>query len=99
MDMEMGMDIHQVARLARLALSDEDAARYSDQLHAVLGYVAQLDELTDALVGVEPTSHAVPLETPMRADAVTAHLDRDAALANAPEHDGEAFIVPQVVGG
>lgn len=95
----MDMDIHQVARLARLALNDEEAERYAAQLDAILGYVAQLDELAEVLADVEPTSHAVPLSTPFRDDAVTTQLSREQALANAPDHDDEAFVVPQVVGG
>ncbi len=91
----MNIDIEHVARLARLALNEDEAARLGGQLGRVLDYVAQLDELdTEA---VPPTTHVLPVTTPLRADAVGDHLDRGEALSQAPAHDGHAFAVPRVV--
>ncbi len=91
----MDIDIQHVATLARLELSDAEAARLGGQLGRILDYVAQLDALdTD---DVPPTTHVLPVTTPFRVDAVDAHLDRDEALSQAPEHDGQAFAVPRVV--
>ena len=47
--------------------------------------------------GIAPTSHAIPLETPLREDRCEASLEPEVALANAPERDGSAFVVPKVI--
>lgn len=92
---EAAIDIGTVARLARLALTDDERARFGRQLADILRYVATLDELdTD---DVPPTSHVVPIPVPMRADEVGEPLARELALANAPATDGEAFVVPRVL--
>lgn len=91
----MNIDIDKVAHLARLALTPAEAALLGAQLGRVLDYVTELQGVDTT--GVEPTSHAVPLETPLRPDVAAPHLPRAEALANAPEHDDEAFIVPRVV--
>ena len=88
-------EVQQVARLARLHLSDEELERMREQLDAILAYVDKLRELD--VEGVEPTSHAVPLVNVMRDDAVTPCLSQDAALANAPDRAGEFFRVPRII--
>ncbi len=88
-------DVARVAELARLALDADELARIEQQLGAILDYVGQLDELDTS--AVEPTTHAVPLTMAYREDAVGEHMPREEALANAPEQDGEAFVVPKVV--
>ena len=92
---DLHIDIARVARLARLALTADELERFGRQLDDVLAYIAALDELDTA--EVEPTSHPLPLATPFRGDEVGAGLPREAALANAPETDGEAFVVPKVL--
>jgi|JI10StandDraft_1071094.scaffolds.fasta_scaffold1431019_2 aspartyl-tRNA(Asn)/glutamyl-tRNA(Gln) amidotransferase subunit C len=92
---DLRIDIRQVATLARLALDDAEARDFEGSLGRVLDYVAQLSELD--LDGVEPTSHPVPLSSAWRADVASAPLGRDDAFANAPDHDGTAFVVPRVV--
>jgi aspartyl-tRNA(Asn)/glutamyl-tRNA(Gln) amidotransferase subunit C len=89
------IDIHSIASLARLELSDEEKRRLGSQLGAILEYVKQLDELDTE--DIEPTSHVVSLSTPCRADEVGDHLATEAALLNAPERDDDSFIVPQVL--
>jgi aspartyl-tRNA(Asn)/glutamyl-tRNA(Gln) amidotransferase subunit C len=89
------IDIDRVARLARLALTGDELERFGQQLDDVLAYIAALDELDTS--AVEPTSHPLPLATPFRDDEVGAALPHEAALANAPETDGEAFVVPKVL--
>lgn len=91
----MQIDIRHVARLARLDLSEAEAERLSAQLGQILDYVAQLDALDTA--DVPPTTHVLPVTGAWREDVVTGRLDRDEALAAAPEHDGQAFAVPRVV--
>jgi len=91
----MDMNIRDVAKLARLELSDEEAEALSGQLAGILNHVQTLEKLnTD---GVEPTTHVVSVTCPMRADETAPCLSSDDALSNAPEHDGGSFVVPRVV--
>jgi aspartyl-tRNA(Asn)/glutamyl-tRNA(Gln) amidotransferase subunit C len=84
-----------VARLARLALTDDEIERMREQLDAILAYIDKLRELD--VEGVEPTAHAVPLVNVMRDDQVTPSLPQDVALANAPDRAGEFFRVPRII--
>lgn len=92
------MDIEQVnhvARLARLKLSDGDAAAMTEQLGKVLDYITVLNEVdTD---GVEPMVHAIEVRNAFRADEVTDSIDREQALQNAPATDGGCFLVPDIL--
>lgn len=89
-------DALRVAALARLSLSDAEAERMSAELDQVLEYVQLLRELDTQ--GVAPTAHAIPLPTPMRPDRPLPPLDPAVAVSNAPEHSGDAFVVPRVIG-
>jgi len=84
-----------IARLARLELTDEEAKRMGGQLSAILSYVSTLDALDTETV--EPTSHAIAVPTPHRADEVGNHLPLEEVLSNAPKHDNDSFVVPKVV--
>jgi aspartyl-tRNA(Asn)/glutamyl-tRNA(Gln) amidotransferase subunit C len=88
-------EVLHVARLARLHLTEEELERMRAQLDAILAYVDKLRELD--VEGVEPTSHAVPLVDVMRDDALAPCLSQEAALANAPDRDGEFFRVPRII--
>lgn len=88
-------DVQHVARLARLALDDRELPRVREQLSAILGYVAKLEELD--VTDVPPTSHAVPLVNVMRDDEVGPCLAQGAALANAPDRAGSLFRVPRII--
>jgi len=88
-------EVEHVARLARLALSDEELDTFTGQMDAILAYVDKLNELDTA--GIVPTSHAVPMENAFRADEVKSALGVDNALANAPEHAESFFRVPKVI--
>jgi aspartyl-tRNA(Asn)/glutamyl-tRNA(Gln) amidotransferase subunit C len=88
-------DVEHVARLARLALTDDELERMREQLNGILAYIEKLNELDTE--GVEPTSHAVPMLNVMRDDHPDACLPRDEALANAPDRAGEFFRVPRII--
>jgi len=89
--------VDRVAALARLSFSDAESERIATDLEAILDYVETLNELdTD---GIEPMSHVVELDTPMREDRAVAALDPGLAVANAPARDGSAFVVPKVIDG
>jgi aspartyl-tRNA(Asn)/glutamyl-tRNA(Gln) amidotransferase subunit C len=85
-----------VAELARLDLDEASIQKFAGQIGNILEYVDKLKEVdTD---GIRPTSHAISLTNAFREDEQRDHLDRQQALANAPEKEGGNFIVPKVVG-
>ena len=87
--------VEQVARLARLALEDEELDALTGQMDAILGYVEKLNALnTD---GIVPTAHAVPMENAFRADAVKPSIGVERALQNAPAAGSGCFKVPRVI--
>ena len=88
-------EVQKVARLARLALSDEELQQSRERLTAVLDYVQLLNEVDTS--GVEPLLHPVPLENVFRDDSPVASLSPDVALANACRSDGRFFLVPQIL--
>jgi len=85
-------EVLHVARLARLALSEEELARFSEQLSAILDAVGKVAELD--LSGVEPTAHPLDLVNVWAEDEPKPSLSVDEALANAPDRDGDSFRVP-----
>lgn len=88
-------EVARIAQLARLSLSDDEAAAMQRDLARILDYVETLQALdTD---GVEPTSHAIAVSTPTRPDEASEPLDPELAVANAPESVGTAFLVPKVI--
>jgi len=85
-------EVLHVARLARLALTEEEVERFRGQLSVILeavGAVAELD-----LTEVEPTSHPLDVVNVWAEDEPRPSLTVDEALANAPERDGDFFRVP-----
>ena len=81
-----------VAKLARLELSDDEVDQMATELSGILEHVDRISELD--LEGVEPTSHVVALENVLRADEPTPSLEREAALASAPDPADGSFRVP-----
>jgi aspartyl-tRNA(Asn)/glutamyl-tRNA(Gln) amidotransferase subunit C len=87
--------VEHVANLAKLALTDEEAEAYRQQLSAILEYAAILERLdTDAIA---PTASVLPLCNVMRADQPGPSLSSADALANAPSAMGEHFQVKAVL--
>jgi aspartyl-tRNA(Asn)/glutamyl-tRNA(Gln) amidotransferase subunit C len=87
-------EVLHVARLARLALTDEEVERLTEELGAILdavGVVAELD-----LVDVPPTSHPLDLVNVWDEDEPRASLSLDEVFANAPARDGDHFRVPPI---
>jgi len=89
------LDIDHVARLARLALTPEEKARFAAQLGDVLNYVSQLAEVD--IAGIEPTAHAFPVSNVWDEDVPRPGLPVEAALRNAPSQRDHMFVVPKVV--
>ena len=90
-------EVERIAALARLSVTDLEADRLASELEAILAYAEQLAGLDTS--GVLPTSHPIELPTPFRDDLPEAPLDPELALANAPEREGSAFVVPKVIEG
>ena len=87
-------EVLHVARLARLALTDDEIQRLTDELGAILdavGVVAELD-----LADVPPTSHPLDLVNVWDEDEPRQSLSLDEVFANAPDRDGDHFRVPPV---
>jgi aspartyl-tRNA(Asn)/glutamyl-tRNA(Gln) amidotransferase subunit C len=90
-------EVQRVVALARLSLSDEETARLTEEMGAILGYVETLSRVDTT--DVPPTSHVMPLATPLRDDVPEAPIDPELVVANAPESSGSAFVVPKVIEG
>lgn len=88
--------VQQVAKLARLNCTDEEITRLTNQLSAILEYIAQLEELDTS--DVEPLAHCLPIHNIFREDVPQPSLNNEQALANAPQRDGPFFAVPKVLG-
>ena len=88
--------VEHVARLAHLALTEEELERFRGQLDAILEAVGKVSELD--LADVEPTSHPLDLVNVWREDEPQPSLTPEEALANAPEIEGGFFKVPPAIG-
>jgi aspartyl-tRNA(Asn)/glutamyl-tRNA(Gln) amidotransferase subunit C len=85
-------EVLHVARLARLALSDEEVERMARELSAVLDHIEHISELD--LEGVPPTTHVIDVAGALREDEPRPSLPRDVALEQAPAVEGGGFLVP-----
>ena len=89
--------VRHVAKLARLALREDQLAKYAPQLGAILQYIEQINKIDKS--GVEPMAHALPLHNVFRDDVVEPSLPLEEVLKNAPQTDGPFFKVPKIIGG
>lgn len=88
-------DVKHVAWLARLALTDVEVRKFTQQLDVILEHAGKFAELS--VEDVPPTSHAIPLKNVLREDKVGICLTPEAALSNAPNKEDQAFMVPRIV--
>jgi aspartyl-tRNA(Asn)/glutamyl-tRNA(Gln) amidotransferase subunit C len=88
-------EVEHVARLARLELTEEEKARMTAELDAILGYMDTLDAVDTA--GVEPTTTVIPMVSVMREDEARPGLTQEQALANAPDRHDIFFRVPRII--
>ena len=89
-------EVLHVARLARLALTDDEVDALTDELGAILDHAAQVSALD--IADVPPTSHPLPLVNVLRADEVRESLSRDEVLDAAPAAEDGRFRVPRILG-
>jgi aspartyl-tRNA(Asn)/glutamyl-tRNA(Gln) amidotransferase subunit C len=87
--------VRRVARLARIAVADNEVDPLRGELNAILAFVEQLDEVN--VEGVEPMTSVTPMAMKMRKDDVTDGGIADAIVQNAPARDDHFFVVPKVV--
>jgi aspartyl-tRNA(Asn)/glutamyl-tRNA(Gln) amidotransferase subunit C len=88
-------EIEQIAMLARLEFSDSEMERFTEQFNRIVEFVGKLQ--TVETPGVEPTSHAVPLKTPLREDKIEPCLDPKEVMDVAPDTVQNFFRVPKVI--
>ncbi|WP_188191589.1 Asp-tRNA(Asn)/Glu-tRNA(Gln) amidotransferase subunit GatC [Nonomuraea sp. SYSU D8015] len=89
-------EVAHLARLSRLALTDDELDHYATQLDAIIEAVAKVREV--AAEDVPPSSHALPLTNVFRADEVRQSLTPEQALSGAPAVEDDRFQVPRILG-
>jgi aspartyl-tRNA(Asn)/glutamyl-tRNA(Gln) amidotransferase subunit C len=89
------IDVRYVAKLARIALTDDEVATYGAQLEDLLGHVAALEQLPTG--EVVPTAQVIPARNVMREDDLVPSLPREVVLAGAPQVQGPYFRVPRII--
>jgi len=87
--------VKKIASLARIAITEEEAARIAPELDNIMGWIEQLGEVDVA--GVEPMTAVIPNHLRLRDDVVTDGNVRDAVLSNAPQAEHGFFAVPKVI--
>ena len=87
--------VRHIAKLARIAMSDDELGRLVPELNAIIGWVEQLAEVDTQ--GVEPLTAVIDQKLRLREDVVTDGDKRDEVLANAPEGQHGFFAVPKVI--
>ncbi len=91
----MNIDVQKVAMLARIRLTDEEAAELGPQLEQIVGYIDQLSGIgTD---NIAPTAHPHDIAMPLRADIVSNGNRREILQQPAPATEAGLYIVPKVI--
>ena len=88
-------EVEHIASLARLRLTDDEKARFREQLSAILDHMAMLRRLDTSVI--EPTATVLPLRSVLRPDVVTPSLPTSELLALAPAAEAQMFRVPPVL--
>ena len=89
------LTVKRIGRLARIRIEEGEVAKYQDELNAILGFVAQLDEVD--VSDVEPMTSVMPMQLRRREDKVTDGGYPEKIVANAPLTEDNFFMVPKVV--
>lgn len=93
--MSAEFDVRYTAQLARLSLTDAEAAKFQSQLSQVLGYVEKLKQVD--VSGVDPTAHSSDMNNVFRADEPRDWFTSKQALSNAPRQANDLFVVTKVI--
>lgn len=89
------LDVKRVATLARIAVNDDEAVAYQQQLNGIFGLIAEMQAVDTT--GVEPMSHAQDLSQRLRDDVVTEVDQHEKFQAIAPQVAAGLYLVPQVI--
>jgi aspartyl-tRNA(Asn)/glutamyl-tRNA(Gln) amidotransferase subunit C len=87
--------VRRIARLARIALREEEVPHLQGEINAILSFVEALGEVD--VEGIEPMTSVIPMKLPLRADVVTDGEIEQEILANAPLTEDDFFLVPKVI--
>ncbi|MBX9687062.1 MAG: Asp-tRNA(Asn)/Glu-tRNA(Gln) amidotransferase subunit GatC [Candidatus Obscuribacterales bacterium] len=87
-------DVEHVAKLARLALTEDEKKLYAEQLARIIDNFQELESVDTT--GVEPLCHALPISNVLREDTLLDSLGRDKLMANAPAVENGFFRVPKI---
>ncbi len=87
--------VRNIARLARLAITPDEAAQFTGQLNNILSHVEKLNQVDTE--GVAPTTHVLSLSNVFREDQVQPSLPMEEGLKAAPEREGPYFRVPKII--
>ncbi|MEA0555973.1 Asp-tRNA(Asn)/Glu-tRNA(Gln) amidotransferase subunit GatC [Lysinibacillus irui] len=88
-------EVKHVANLARLAITEEEAEKFAEQLGKITEFAEQLNELDTT--NVEPTTHVLPLVNVMREDVAVKGLDREVMMLNVKEQEDGQVKVPAIM--
>ena len=88
-------EVKHVAHLARLAITEEEAEKFADQLGKITDFAEQLNELDTT--NVEPTSHVLPLVNVLREDVAKQGLPREKVMLNVKEQEAGQIKVPSIM--
>ncbi|MED3622663.1 Asp-tRNA(Asn)/Glu-tRNA(Gln) amidotransferase subunit GatC [Neobacillus thermocopriae] len=88
--------VKHVANLARLAITEEEAEKFTKQLDEIITFAEQLNELDTE--NVKPTYHVIDMKNVLREDIPKPGLPREEVLKNAPDHQDGQFKVPSILG-
>lgn len=87
--------VRRIARLARIAVTDDEVPHLQAELNAMLAFVEELSNVD--VTDVEPMTSVIPMRLPLRTDEVTDHAGAAIVTENAPERDDHFFVVPKVI--
>ncbi len=89
-------EVDHLAKLSRLALTDEELDEFAGQIDEIIAHVSAVQQVD--VEGVEPMSHPHSITTAMREDVVEKMLTAEQALDQAPAVEDQRFVVPQILG-
>jgi aspartyl-tRNA(Asn)/glutamyl-tRNA(Gln) amidotransferase subunit C len=92
---DVPINIDHVAKLARIALTKEEADRFSAQFSRLFEFIEELGELD--VSAIPATAQVIPLHNVLRDDEVMKCLAQEAALENAPDREGPYFKTPRIL--
>jgi aspartyl-tRNA(Asn)/glutamyl-tRNA(Gln) amidotransferase subunit C len=88
-------DVQYVAKLSRLEVTEQEVAKYTQQLGNILGYIEEMNKLDTA--NVEPLTHPLDMKNVFRDDVVKPSLSQADVLSNGPEVQSGHFKVPKIM--